>query len=126
VRVGNVERSIGEGKLVRAALMVVKVVETSGRRVSPGKGQSLAREVKADDFPRGEPLRQPQGDAPGPAADIEKSHPGPQLGQEERRRLIGRAPRVLAQRRRGIPVCVLLTPESLARHKSYLFPSPIR
>ena len=76
MRVGDVERGVGEGQLVDAARLVAEVGEPAGLGLAASRVQCLAREVEADDLAGGEPLREAPRDAAGSAADVEKAHPG--------------------------------------------------
>jgi hypothetical protein len=58
--------------------------------------QWLRGQVEADHLSRRQPLGQTPSDAPRPTADIEQSHAGVQVRQEECGSFLGGSPRVMA------------------------------
>src|SRR5262249_54126261 len=105
-----------ERERVHAALLIPEVAQTPGGRLGSGAGQRLGGEVDADHLPGDEALREPPRDATRPTADVEQAHPWPQLGQEERRGLLGRPLPVVADPRGRMPVRVRLPSRRPARH----------
>ena len=81
----------------------------AGNRIDGG-------DVDADHLPGGEPLREAARDTARSTAHVEQAHAGSQMRQEEGRRLVGGALRVLLEGRRRVAMRVVLVTNGAISH----------
>jgi hypothetical protein len=91
VGVDDVEGSIGEGQRVDAGLLEGHALETGGLDTCLRVEHGGRFDVGADDLAGSDRSREPLGDHPRAATDIEQAHPGTEVGEEVRCLALGGA-----------------------------------
>jgi hypothetical protein len=79
MRVHHIEGGVAEWQCVDAALMERDIRQAASRGVTSRVLERVVRHIEADRFARRHALGQPACDAARAAADVQNSHPRPQM-----------------------------------------------